>query len=345
MQTRGQAARIGNADEVDPDLIEEEVLRRLASIPTARLVEQLRDRGVPYEHPEEGTPSSRPNSPVAPQPSSSDEVLRACFQQFLATMAMSQSNPTPSGSSVAPTAAPAVAVTPPPRSSMRFPDPPTYEGDPTALETWAGATRLYLEANGVDLNTRKSVEVACMFLRGKAADWWFSRTLLVNSGQAVALTSWQTFIDNLTVAFRPHELAARYAQQLLHISQGKSEMRTYIANFNSARSRIPGELGDVALSHVFLQGCRPEYRTAIALQKPLTLDAYLEAAVLVADINFEYQTPAVTVSKKVEKEKAAKGSTSGSASVKPTCSHCGKPNHSADKCFQLHPELKTRGRK
>ena len=342
MQTRGQA-RIAEQDEVDPDLIEGEVLRRLAAIPTARLMEQLRDRGVAYAHPEEGTPSSRPGSPVAPPVSSSDDVLRECFQQFLATMAMSQSNPAPSGSSVAPPVVSAVSATPVLRSSLRFPDPPTYEGDPTALETWAGATRLYLEANGVDLNARKAVEVACMFLRGKAADWWFSRSLLVNSGQAVALTSWQTFLDNLTVAFRPHELAARYAQQLLHITQGKSDMRTYIANFNAARSRIPGELREVALSHVFLQGCRPEYRTAIALQKPLTLDAYMEAAVLVADINSEYH-PAVAPSKKAEKEKSAKGSTS-QASIKPTCAHCGKVGHSVEKCFQLHPELKTRGRK
>jgi hypothetical protein len=164
----------------------------------------------------------------------------------------------------------------------------------------------------------------------------------VKSGQASALSTWAEFQDLLTTAFRPHELSARYAQQLLHISQGKCDMRTYIANFNAARARIPGMLKEIALSHVFLQGCRPEFRNAIALQKPQTLDQYIEAAVLVADINAEHMPP--QHSRRPEKESSGKGPAPNPPS-KLVCSHCNKSGHRVDRCFQLHPELKTRGKK
>ena len=92
---------------------------------------------------------------------------------------------------------------------LRFPDPPHYEGDPALLEGWHTTTAMYLRANGLDLAGPHAVEVACMFLRGRAQDWFVSRDLLVQSGQAVPLGSCAMFVRELTAAFRPVELTAQ----------------------------------------------------------------------------------------------------------------------------------------
>ncbi len=73
--------------------------------------------------------------------------------------------------------------------ALRFPDPPHYEGDPALLEVWQTTTATYLRANCLDLTTPRAVDVACMFLRGRAQDWFVARNLLVQSGQAVQFVS------------------------------------------------------------------------------------------------------------------------------------------------------------
>jgi hypothetical protein len=78
-----------------------------------------------------------------------------------------------------------------------------------------------------------------MFLRGKAQDWWTGQFHLMASGSIPALTSWKLFADSLTEAFRPVELSRTYVAQLLSISQGKQDMRSYIASFNALRAKIP----------------------------------------------------------------------------------------------------------
>jgi hypothetical protein len=63
-------------------------------------------------------------------------------------------------------------------------------------------------------------------------------------------------VQALTEAFRPVELKRRYLDQLLHISQGKLDMRSYIAAFNAFRAKVPTAFPEETLSHLFLQGCR-----------------------------------------------------------------------------------------
>jgi hypothetical protein len=84
---------------------------------------------------------------------------------------------------------------------LRFPDPTHYDGDPALLEGWHTTTAMYLRANGLDLASPQAVEVACMFLRGRAHDWFVSRDLLVQSGQAVQFGSWRMFVRELMLAF------------------------------------------------------------------------------------------------------------------------------------------------
>jgi hypothetical protein len=52
-----------------------------------------------------------------------------------------------------------------------------------------------------------------------------------------AFSSWKDFVSSLTEAFRPVELTRRYIEQMLSISQGKQDMRSYIASFNALRQR------------------------------------------------------------------------------------------------------------
>jgi Retrotransposon gag protein len=217
------------------------------------------------------------------------------------------------------------------KSPLKFPDPPVFEGDPTKLEGWITQTCMYLRAYDIDLGSVRAVEVASMFLRGKALDWWSGRFHLVATGQAQPLESWDAFVKQLTEAFRPIELTRRYLKELLHISQGKSDMRSYIAAFNAARARVPGALSDEALCYVFLQGCRVDLHRPIIMQSPKTLDEHFSLAVSLADLSGSSPSSSKVPPKAGDK-----------AAPKPICSHCKKTGHSSDQCYKLHPELKPK---
>ena len=70
----------------------------------------------------------------------------------------------------------------PTNSRLRFPDPPSYDGDPAGLEGWVTSVSMYLRASGVDLQSPSSADVACMFLRGRALDWYSAQSLLSRAG-------------------------------------------------------------------------------------------------------------------------------------------------------------------
>jgi hypothetical protein len=127
---------------------------------------------------------------------------------------------------------------------------------------------MYLRAYDVDLASSRSVDVATMFLRSKAQDWWTGQFHLQASGSVPVLSNWTDFVAALTDAFRPVELKRKYMDQLMHLSQGKGDMRTYIASFNALRAKIPGAFSEEALSFLFLQGCRPDIVKSITLQYP-----------------------------------------------------------------------------
>ena len=114
---------------------------------------------------------------------------------------------------------------------LKFPDPPMFEGDPAKFDGWVTQTEMFLKAYDVDLMTPRAVDVATMFLRGKAQDWWTGQFHLISSGIIPAFGSWKSFVSSLTVAVRPVELTRRYIEQMLSISQGKQDMRSYIASF------------------------------------------------------------------------------------------------------------------
>ncbi len=168
-----------------------------------------------------------------------------------------------------------------------------------------------------------------------AQDWWTGQFHLIASGTIPALTSWKLFVDALTEAFRPVELSRTYVTQLLSVSQGKQDMRGYIASFNALRAKIPNAFPEETLSHLFLQGCRPDLQRHISLLYPKSLSEYFQHAITLSDIPGSSKPPAGG-GKGIGTAKEA----DSSLKKAPFCQHCQEPGHTPDRCFQLHPELR-----
>lgn len=302
----------------------------LSRVSPSRMLAYLRETGhlpEPSAPPPTSLPgTSTPSDPAALQ---TFAVLEALFQRVLASSVAPA--PAPASTASVPTAAPTNTTGKP---TLKFPDPPCFEGDPAKLDGWITQTHMYLRAYDVDLGSSRAVDVATMFLRAKAQDWWTGQFHLQESGATPALSSWDAFVQALTAAFRPVELDRKYIDQLLRISQGKQDMRTYIATFNALRAKVPEAFSEALLSHLFLHGCRPDLIKSITLQYPKTLAEYFQHAIALSDLPSSQSKPS-------KAEKADQSDKSDKAS-KPICSHCSKPGHTADRCFQLHPELKKK---
>jgi hypothetical protein len=127
-----------------------------------------------------------PQQPVDPGSQVSVATIEALFQRLLVqTAPVAQPAPQPTAPA-APTSIPASTGKP----SLKFPDPPLFEGDPVKLDGWVTQTLMYLRAYEVDLTTVRAVDVATMFLRGKAQDWWTGQFHLQESGTVPVLASW-----------------------------------------------------------------------------------------------------------------------------------------------------------
>jgi hypothetical protein len=155
------------------------------------------------------------------------------------------------------------------KPTLKFPDPPLLEGYPMKLDGWVTQTCMYLKAYVVDFHAVCAVDVATMFLRRKAQVWWTRQFRLQRAGAIPLLGTWSDFVKALTKAFRPVELARRHVSVMLNMSQGKQDMRTYVASFNAARAKVPDAFPEKLLCH--LQGCRPVLQKNIALQYLKTL--------------------------------------------------------------------------
>ena len=166
-----------------------------------------------------------------------------------------------------------------------------FEGDPAKLDGWLTQTEMYVRAYDVDIASSRAVEVSTMFLRGKAKDWWTGQFHLIASGSLPSFGMWASFKKALTEAFRPVELDRKHLDQLLHISQGKSDIRTYISSFNALRAKVPKAFPEETLCYLFLQGCRPDLQKFITLQYPRTLAEYFQHAVTISDIPGHSRTP------------------------------------------------------
>jgi hypothetical protein len=306
----------------------------LDRIDPARMLRHLVALGVVAD-PNVAPPRSDVPEPPLPD-TRTQAILEGLEQLIQRSVAQSSPTVTPAPVPTATTAsAPAMASSG--KSSLKFPDPPFFEGDPVKLDPWLTQTTMYLRAYDVDLASSRSVEVATMFLRGKASDWWTGQFHLIASGSLPGFGTWASFVSALTAAFRPVELHKKYLDQLLGISQGKSDMRSYIASFNALRAKVPKAFSEDTLCHLFLQGCKAELQKNISLQYPQTLDDYFKHAITISDIPGSSRTPHPHPKDQTD----SKGSEPPKISAQ-TCTHCGKSGHSVERCFQLHPELRKR---
>jgi hypothetical protein len=309
-----------DVSDVDPALM----IRHLVSIGALPAESAVAGSSVPSAAPPDATTQNLLDGFA--------EIIQRALAQPAPVVAV---QPTPTA-----TVAPAVLPSGSGKPSLKFPDPPVFEGDATKLDPWIMQCEMYLRAYGVDLASTRAVEVASMFLRGKALDWWSGQFHLIASGSLSAFGTWSDFVSALTVAFRPVELHKRYLEQLLSISQGKQDMRTYIATFNALRAKVPSAFAEDTLCHLFLQGCRADLQKPISLQYPKTLGDLFKHAVTISDIPGHSKQP--------QHPPKGSGDSKTSGAAKPAahvCAHCGKVGHSVDRCFQLHPELKKDRRK
>ena len=328
--SRVRTRRGAATPEVSPERMPREI--DLDAVDPERMLQYLRSTGHL-----DGTDPGPSGSGVPPQTTVDDASTRALsnmeamFRRLLAQATSVASAPAP------PTApsAPASTTSTTGKPHLKFPDPPMFEGDPVKLDGWLTQTEMFLKAYDVDLATSRAVDVATMFLRGKAQDWWTGQFHLISAGIIPAFGSWKGFLSALTVAFRPVELTRRYIEQMLSISQGKQDMRSYIASFNALRAKIPDAFPEQTLSHLFLQGCRADLQRNISLQYPKTLAEYFQHAITLSDLPGQTRPPAG----------GSKGSSADRAADRALlktsfCDHCKKRGHTQDRCFQLHPELK-----
>jgi hypothetical protein len=102
----------------------------------------------------------------------------------------------------------------------------------------------------------------------------------------------------------------------------------------SLRAKVPTAFPEETLSYLFLQGCRPDIQRNITLQYPKTLAEYFQHAITLSDLPNSHR-PQPNVNKPPSDHKPKTTSPL-------VCTHCGKPGHTEDRCFQLHPELRRR---
>jgi hypothetical protein len=161
--------------------------------------------------------------------------------------------------------------------------------------------------------------------------------VVIDNNAWSSIFSVSTFLD---ISYEFVHLAAttyntrRYIDQLLHVSQGKQDMRIFIAIFNSLKAKVPTAFPEETLSYLFLQGCRPDLQRNITLQYPKTLAEYFQHAITLSDLPISHR-PQPNVNKPPADSKPKTTSPM-------VCTHCGKPGHTEDRCFQLHPELRRR---
>eukprot|EP00884_Botryococcus_braunii_P018484 jgi/Botrbrau1/5319/Bobra.0391s0030.1 len=182
----GSRARAPSPGHVDPDppvvpFDEEEV--DLTDVDPGRMIRHLVAIGaLPAEAVEAGSsvPSTTPHD--AATKNLLDGFERVIQRALAQPVVLTQPQPT-----VMP--APATVPASSGKPSLKFPDPPVFEGDAMKLDPWVMQCEMYLRAYGIDLGSTRAVEVASMFLRGKALDWWAGQYHLIASGSLSAFGS------------------------------------------------------------------------------------------------------------------------------------------------------------
>lgn len=223
---------------------------------------------------------------------------------------------------------------PSPQKEFRYPKPAPFSGDPDGLDYFEYQMVAYLEGIGIDVDSPSAARVAGMYLRGEASDWLVSHLRTLKASSLPEFGSWKEFLAGLTTWCCPLDPTRRHFEDLLTLRQGKLEIRTYVLQFHTIRSKLIEPLPVHFLIYLFMRGLRQELRTGLATEDPSDLGAAFALAIAFADAQM---MPKLSVAPAVSKPAASVGVVPKPRDV---CTHCNKPYHTAANCFLLHPELK-----
>jgi hypothetical protein len=238
------------------------------------------------------------------------------------------------------------SVTPPinPLSVARFPNPDTYAGDPDGLDGFLDQMHDFLDANGYDLSSARSVSVASMFFRGAAKEWFAGVRRAVRMQQMPALLSWYDLERVLTEWIRPVDTRMLHYEAFFHITQGKNQtVKDYIAAYNSARMRVATPpICDPVLCYVFLRGLKPHIRPQVVGREPQTLSDYMRVANSVTDLVASIPGKPVP---SLGSTHAGSSKPSTSNGSRPICAFCKKVGHTEEQCWKKDPKLRPEPKK
>lgn len=145
----------------------------------------------------------------------------------------------------------------------------------------------------------------------------------------------------LAAAYQPKS-ASRQAQLRLEMSTFKKEPSEPIAKYVARALALWAEMRtsgvpvlQAEVTNAVLEGLPGEYEHLAQCLRTMNRDGNLDLGV----VQSELQAAELRIRRRETEESALAARFRAMAPAKPRCSHCGKPGHSADRCWKLHPEL------
>jgi hypothetical protein len=304
-----------------------------------------RTRSAGSESDPEPEPEPEPQPEPEPVPTEEEKKDKAAFFDEIFAEMQARGIRMPKSTTIV--SGPAqTSVTPPvnPLSVARFPNPDTYAGDPDGLDGFLDQMHDFLDANGYDLTSARSVSVASMFFRGAAKEWFAGVRRAIRMQQMPALLSWADLEKVLTEWIRPVDTRMLHYEAFFHITQGKNQsVKDYISAYNSARMRVATPpICDPVLCYVFLRGLKPHIRPQVVGREPQTLADFMRVANSVTDLVASIPGKPVP---SLGSTNAGSSKPSTSDGSKPICAFCKKVGHTEDKCWNKDSKLKPEPKK
>lgn len=132
------------------------------------------------------------------------------------------------------------------------PKPELYKGKRDAVEinSWIDQIQRYSEH--YKLSSSDTANLAIFYLSGSARDWWTNQP---SETKAVLVQTWQTFCDELKVAFYPIDHERKIMDTLERLTQ-RGSVAKYVEKFEHLRTQIAG-VSEHLWKRYFIKGLSP----------------------------------------------------------------------------------------
>jgi hypothetical protein len=157
---------------------------------------------------------------------------------------------------------PVVAATP--VSSLRLPQPPSFDGKGN-VRHWIARLQNFFRAQNCS-NGEQQFFYATSLLDGAAIDWWLHVEAEISSGSRPGFSTFTKFTDALTEYFVPYSHIASAERELSMLSQVHS-VENYMKAFADTTIRIP-DMSDSERRRWFVRGLKPQTQREIYRQYP-----------------------------------------------------------------------------